>query len=444
VTFENVDTHSVFVIARNLTAGQPKVDTATNVRTNETLRKTKEVGGYLQEEMALLDDRLSLLGGLLAERSSLNGDSDQYFLYPKIGAAYSLLRPAKAGEERALDAFESLRVRLAYGETGNRPNFGNKFTALNAVNTIGGNSTVVVGANAGDPTIEPERQREIEGGIDLATKDQTIVAELTGYQRNISNMLLQQTLAQSTGFGAQFVNGGSMRNRGIEAAVAVKPVPRFDWTTRGTLTLNRSKVTDLPSTIPSFNVPGVGFGATFGAYRIEEGSSATKIVATVDKMGTLATVGDGEPSFRIGWSNVVNVGDFSFATLLDWQHGSTVINLTTLAYDSNGNAPDQAAASKRLALLAAGDPRGYIEDGSFVKLREVSVAYSLPKRLATQLGPLKSLQLSLSGRNLLTISKYTGLDPEVSNFGNQAIGRNYDVTPYPPSRTYWFSITAGI
>ena len=79
-----------------------------------------------------------------------------------------------------------------------------------------------------------------------------------------------------------------------------------------------------------------------------------------------------------------------------------------------------------------------------MKLRELSVGYNLPERLASQLGPLKSLQLSLSGRNLLTISDYSGLDPEVSNFGGQAIGRNYDVTPYPPSRSVWFSVTAGI
>src|SRR6185295_8655201 len=114
--------HSVYVIAKNLTAGQPKVDTATSVCSNENLLQTKETGGYLQEEMALLNDQLSLLGGLLAERSSLNGDTDKYYFYPKIGAAYSLIKPAKSGEPRSLDAFESLRVRLAYGETGNRPN----------------------------------------------------------------------------------------------------------------------------------------------------------------------------------------------------------------------------------------------------------------------------------------------------------------------------------
>ncbi|HEX7836941.1 MAG TPA: SusC/RagA family TonB-linked outer membrane protein [Kofleriaceae bacterium] len=443
LTYESVDTHSVSVSAKNLTAGQPKVDTATAVQTNEVLRQTKETGGYLQEEMTLLDDQLSLLGGMLAERSSLNGDDNKYFLYPKISAAYSLIKPAKAGEPRTLEAFETLRVRLAYGETGNRPNYGNKFTALNAVNTIISNAGLIVGGTAGDATIVPERQREIEGGVDVATKDQRVVAELTGYQRNISNMILQRALATTTGFTTQIINGGGMRNRGVEAAVALKPVPKFDWTTRGTLTLNRSMVTDLPAGVPAFNVP-VGFGAGLGAYRIEVGKSVTQMVATIDKAGTLVTVGDGEPSFRVGWSNVVNFGDFSLSTLVDWQHGSKIINLTTQAYDTNGNAPDQAAADKRLALLKMGDPRGYIEDGSFVKVREVSVAYTLPKRMVSQLGPVRNLQLSLSGRNLLTFTGYTGLDPEVSNFGNQPIGRNFDVTPYPPSRTYWFSVTAGI
>lgn len=79
-----------------------------------------------------------------------------------------------------------------------------------------------------------------------------------------------------------------------------------------------------------------------------------------------------------------------------------------------------------------------------MKVREIAVAYTLPKRLVSELGPVKSLQVSLSGRNLLTFTGYSGLDPEVSNFGNQSISRNYDVTPYPPSRTFWLSVTAGI
>jgi TonB-dependent starch-binding outer membrane protein SusC len=121
-----------------------------------------------------------------------------------------------------------------------------------------------------------------------------------------------------------------------------------------------------------------------------------------------------------------------------------VINLTRLLYDGAGNSPDVEAAAMRAAAFANHDPRAYIEDASFVKIREISVTYAVPKRLLARLNPLKSLQVQLSGRNLLTLTDYSGMDPEVSNFGGQAIGRNYDVAPYPPSRNYWLSISAGI
>src|SRR5262249_12912784 len=130
--------------------------------------------------------------------------------------------------------------------------------------------------------------------------------------------------------------------------------------------------------------------------------------------------------------------------LIDWQQGSSIVNLTRLLYDASSNSPDIAAANKRLMTFSGGDIRPYIEDATFVKLRELSIAYNLPKSIMKQLGALKSLQVSLTGRNLLTLTNYSGLDPEVSNFGNQPIGRNYDVAPYPPSRSYWLSVTAGI
>ncbi len=85
----------------------------------------------------------------------------------------------------------------------------------------------------------------------------------------------------------------------------------------------------------------------------------------------------------------------------------------------------------------------YIEDASFLKLREISLAYKLPDELVSQVGPMSNARVSISGRNLLTFTPYSGLDPEVSNFGAQTIARNIDVAPFPPSRSFWFSIEAG-
>jgi outer membrane receptor protein involved in Fe transport len=339
-------------------------------------------------------------------------------------------------------------VRGAYGEAGNRPNYGQRFTALNATVNIDGNAGITIGGAAGDLNIEPERQREFEIGADAALKDQKVVAELTFYQRGISNLLLQRALPTSTGFTTQFFNGGSMRNTGVELALQATPVAarQVEWTTRGILTLNRSKITDLPDGVGPFNIAGAGFGAGLGAFRIEEGKSATQIVgaADLDEDGSPDVVGNGEPDFRIGWSNIIKTGNFTIGTLVDWQQGSNIINLTRLLYDFGGNSPDPEEMAMRLESFENGDIRPYVEDATFVKLREISVAYEVPKKIASQLGPLKTLTLSASGRNLLTFSSYSGLDPEVSNFGNQPIGRNYDVAPYPPSRSFWFSVSAGL
>lgn len=441
ITYEDVDLSSVYVVAQNLTAGQPNIDSGTALNVNQNRLRTKETGLYAQNEIALLEDRLSLLGGLLGERSSLNGNSDKYYLYPKFAAVYSLLPAEKEGQK---NTFEVLRVRAAYGEAGNRPNYGQQFTPLNAAQNIEGSAGITIGPAAGDPNIGPERQREVELGADAALKDQKVVAEVTLYQRNISNMLLQRALATSTGFTTQFFNGGTMWNRGIELALQATPVSQkgLEWVTRGILTLNRSKITTLP--VPKFDITAAGFGAGLGAYRIEEGKSATQMVATVDEDGTIEVVGNGEPDFRVGWSNLIKAGDFTFGALIDWQQGSNIVNLTRLLYDFGNNSPDAAEAAMRLERFNAGDARPYIEDASFMKLRELSVSYTVPKKVAAQMGPLKTLTVSATGRNLLTFTNYSGLDPEVSNFGNQPIGRNYDVGPYPPSRSFWLSVSAGL
>jgi TonB-dependent starch-binding outer membrane protein SusC len=443
LTYETVDLNSVYVTAQNLNAGQPNVDAGTAVNVLQNRLRTKESGIYIQEEVALMEDRLTLLGGLLGERSSLNGDTDKYFVYPKVAAVYSVIQPVEGEGEKP--QLETLRVRGAYGEAGNRPNYGQKFTPINARNNIDGNAGLVLGVNAGDPNIEPERQREVEIGTDLVSRDQRLVAELTVYQRNVSNLLLQRALPTSTGFVNEFFNGGSLRNRGVEAALQGRPVAGKDleWTTRAILTLNRSQVTSLPEGIERFDITAVGFGTGLGAYRIERGKSATQIVGSVGG-GMVEAIGDGEPDFRVGWSNTVSAGPFTFGLLVDWQQGSKVINLTRLLYDFGSNSPDKAESAARLEAFEMGDIRPYIEDATFVKVREISAAYDVPKNIASQIGPLRTMQIAVMARNLLTFTNYSGLDPEVSNFGAQPIGRNYDVAPYPPSRSFWLSITAGL
>jgi outer membrane receptor protein involved in Fe transport len=326
------------------------------------------------------------------------------------------------------------------------------------VNNIEGQPAVEVLGTAGSADIQPERQREFEIGTDIVGFDGRGVVELTVYQKTISDLLLSRALAPSTGFTTEFFNGGELRNRGIELMVQIVPVKSqgFEWLTRTTFSLNRSEVTDLP--VPAFLTGG--FGTGLGAFRIEEGASATQIVGNhgLNAMGNCCAVeklGDTEPDFRIGFFQSVSWKGLGLSVFADWQQGSQIINLTKFLYDLGQNTPDFAdpagvdedgmpitVGQKRLADQGT-DAGVYIEDATYLKLREVEVFYDFPEKWVTSLGPMRTLRASVAGRNLLTFTPYTGLDPEVSNFGNQPIARNIDVAPYPPSRSYWASIDLG-
>jgi len=245
-------------------------------------------------------------------------------------------------------------------------------------------------------------------------------------------------VAPSTGYRQRIFNGGKLRNRGIEAALAVSPVrtPDVNWVLRSTFYMNRSKILELP--VPAFNT--AGFGLSLGAFRIEKGKSATQIV------GLDGVDGDANPDFQMSFSSDLNYKRFSFGFLWDWKHGGDIINLTQLLFDAFGNSPDQVPAGNT-RISAWADPvnpqtKVYIQNASYLKLRELNVGYDLPPDIPRHFG-MRTARISFGGRNLLRFTSYKGLDPEVSNFGNQAIARNIDVAPFPPSRSFFFSIDVG-
>jgi hypothetical protein len=200
-----------------------------------------------------------------------------------------------------------------------------------------------------------------------------------------------------------------------------------------------------------------GFGTALGAFEIAEGASATQIVGNdtlPDGTPVVRKVGDATPDFNMSFNNDISYKRFRLSALLDWQQGGTLVNLTKFLYDLGQNSVDFATpvtvggeettvGARRLELFGR-QTAVFLEDASFVKLREVTLAYEFPEDLVGRLwGRARYAQLSVSGRNLLTFTDYSGLDPEVSNFGNQNIARNIDVAPFPPSRSFWFSLRVG-
>ena len=426
----------------NLIPGQRNVGQGTNTTGTEDLTQERTFAFYGQEEIRLLDELLLVQGGLRAERSSVNGDVDKYNIFPKISASYRLLGLLGTGSE--------IKPRIAYGETGNLPTFGQKFTLLGTPQ-LGGVSGFTVSGASGFAGVEPERVKEVEVGIDGIAMHSRLNWELTGFQRNTTNLLLQRVPAPSTGFTSQVFNGGRIQNRGIEAMLGITPIERSDlvWLVQTTFTQYRSEVKDLAG-LPPFRPPLSGFGG-LGVTFIQEGKPLTQIVGRAfDANGKRTTtdvqIGNTAPDYRMGLVNEVTYRNLAFHLVLDYQHGGDIINLTQFLYDDAGLSADYGspAWTARMKGYNGGVITPYIEDASFLKLRELSVRATVPQSWVSRahLGA-RDLSVGISGRNLLTWQRYSGLDPEVANLGSAAIRNNLDVAPYPPSRSIFFDFSVG-
>jgi len=431
------------IVSRGLIAGQPNVNSGTSVTVNQNRQIIANVGGFVQEEV-LIDRRLLLTAGVRADRSSLNADGGAYYFYPKAAVSYLLARDGSG-------FLNDVKLRGAFGQSGNEPLYGQKFTPLTATTNIGAVPGLVTGATTGSATLRPERQREIELGTDGQLWDRRLSFEATVYQKEVSDLLLTRTLAPSSGLVSEIFNGGKLRTQGVELGLGYLPVQnaKTTWYLRAAFSSNRSKITELP--VPAFETGG--FGVTLGAFRIEEGKSATQIVGVdTTNGGGVVKIGDANPDFRLSLTNDLTYRAFSLHFLLDWQQGSQILNLTRLLSDFGQVTSDYAdpipgetrtVGEKRLAGFQT-VAKNFVEDATFLKLREVALSYTVPASAVRSLwSGIRTARLTLSGRNLFTATPFSGLDPEVSNFGNQAIARNIDVAPYPPSRTIYFSLDLG-
>ena len=438
--YETRDLDVSSTIAKNLIGGLQNIDrgTATEVRQNRA--RSVDFGVFAQEEVLLLDERVLLTAGVRADRSSNNSNTDEYHFYPKLAASFRWPL-GRAG-------IEEIKFRGAWGQSGNQPVYGQKFTEYEGRNIAGLPALRVVGTTAA-LDLRPERQTEIEGGFDATLADDRATVEFTYYNKTIRDVILERSLAPSTGFNEAIFNGGEINTWGVEAALTAAPYFTRDvqWTARATFGMNRSKVVSLP--VPRFTIQG--FGYFYGTTVAEEGRSLTWLWGNGPDPETgevgVRPLSDSNADFRVGVSNDLRFGQFNVFGSMDWQNGGTVNNLTRFLFDLTRNTEDcnnlvdgESVCVKRNREFP-NNTGTYFQDASFVKLRELTVSYEVPPALTARIWRgARSIRLNVSGRNLLTFTDYPGLDPEVSNFGSEAVGRGQDVAPFPPSRSWWFSV----
>jgi len=435
--YETQDWNSLFVHSTGMIPTQTNVDQAGAAQAYQNRLKRQDRGFFVQEEVAL-GENVNLAFGFRGDRSSTIGNTKDYQIYPKASGSYQLGSLA--------NVFDDFKIRAAWGQTGNQPVPGAKYRSMNPSN-IGGRGGVISANLLGNPDIKPERSSELEYGIDFSFLKGLGMVEFTMFNQNIDDLLLEVDQAASSGATSRWENAGAMKTWGTELSVTVYPIrsKKLNWLSRMNYYKTRSEITRLD--VDPFNMGG--FATFLGTYRIQEGVSPTSIVGSesFDENGKfIKPIADETPDYQVSLFNSINVGNFDFSFLLDIKQGGYVINLANLIYDLGGTTADyEENGPTRLGLLGT-KTAPYIEDGSYKKLREVNLTYTLPAEKVRNLfaESIAYLKIGISGRNLWQQTDYTGLDPEVSQFGNVAIGSSVDTAPFPSSKSLYFHIAVGI
>lgn len=444
ITQEKVDQNFVQTIATFLVAGQTNVDQASARNTIQERTISTDKGIFLQEEVNI-NDKVILTAGVRADKSSRLFDSNELFFYPKASAAVNL---HELGLINSV-AIPAVKLRAAFGQSGNFPPFGAIYENFNPV-IIDGGIGAFTNSRRGNPGLEPERQTEIELGTDIGLFSNKATLEFTYYNKVIQDFILNVNVPTSSGFSTSWLNAGELENNGFEVALNTEPVntPDFTWNSRTSFWTNSATVTRLD--VPAFNIGA--FGATLGTYRIEEGQSPTQLVGIdpdADPETGIKIFGDAEPDFQASFLNSFRYKEFQLDVLIHWKQGGDNVNLTTLLSDLSGTSPDYDDTNldpggdlvngdyRQNALGVTAEP--WIEDASYMRVRELSLSYRIPR---SKLNDVADLRLGITGRNLINVFDYNSYDPEVSNFGTTAISSQVEVTPFPSAKSIFFNIRA--
>ena len=427
VTYLNFDNNFVYNQTTQLIPLQQNLTQGGAQSISQRLSNVEEFGLVAQEEVNF-NDRIIATVGVRLDKSSLNGDPNKYFAFPRASLALNLTKFDFWGN----DFITQLKPRIAYGQTGNSASFGSLFTSLAPVN-IGGQAGFTVTGSQGRSDLEPETSSELEFGFDLGLAQNKVNLTASYYIRDVENLLYDRSLPTSSGFGNEIRNDLDLRNKGLEIQLGLNPVrtENVDYRTTLNFWYNRSEITRLgvedgtndAEDIPSFVPPDVAFGLGLGSFYIDEGSPITGLWNIVD--GVPTQTGDTEPDFQFGWGNNLTVGNFSASALFHWREGSDILNLTRLLTDIGGTTPREDD-----------ELEGFIEDGSYFRLREASLYYNIP----LQSEFIQGLKVGVSGRNIFTLSDYSSYDPEVSTKGGSGLSTNIEVTPFPSSKQFYFHL----
>lgn len=437
--------------------------------------------GFFGRATYSFKNRYLLMGALRYEGASqLWGTDNAWGLFPSISVGWRITEEAFMKNQKI---FDDLKLRVGYGVTGSQPKdpfLGVAMLKYGSYAFVNGNwvQTIVPASNP-NPDLKWEEKKETNIGLDFVSWGGRLSGSIDYYNRDVDGLIYEYGVPTPPNlYNKTMVNGGTMRNRGVEVLVTVVPVQNkdFEWSTTGTFSLNSNKLISLSGSIfksdyDYFNTGTVEYsGQVADSHRVQVGESignfyGFKVVDVdsegrwiyEDRNGELVNykdfthapedkhvIGNGLPKWYAGWNNTLRYKNFDLNVTMRGAFGFQIINGGRMNYENVKNSRFENRLKSvndlvfgKHTLSPEVEPEFnsyYVEDGDYWKIDNITLGYSFG-----QVGKyIKSLRIYGSVLNALTITGYKGIDPEVSTDG---LTPGYDTRDrYPSVRSFTFGV----
>lgn len=424
-----------------------------------------------------------------ADGSSRFGANNKWGTFPSAAVAWNVHHESFLEDVRQIS---NLKIRFSVGQTGNQeiPAYQSlgRLTYYSA-NFDGKITGGFAPSSYANPNLSWEKTTQYNVGFDLGLFENRINIVTDLYNKRTDDLLLNIPLPYTSGLESAFQNFGSIENKGIEIALQTKNLTgEFQWSTSIVFSANRNKVLSLGPGITEFipinpansNRPSeiVRVGKPLGNFymykadgvfqegdnfdlspspNVKPGSQKYKDIDGDNKVtasGDVTIVGNSQPNFISGITNTFRYKNFDLTVFFQGSYGNQIFS-NTKAILEIGSGFTGASATLRNRWTptntntdvhrAIEDPSPtlsdrFVEDGSYLRLKNLSVGYTFSKSLLDRLR-LKSARVYASVQNILTITNYTGFDPEVSRNGQDNLSSGFDYGSYPGTKSTQFGLS---
>ncbi|WP_291858060.1 TonB-dependent receptor [Marinilabilia sp.] len=425
------------------------------------------------------DDKYLITMNMRADGSSKLHPDHRWGYFPSVSGAWRL---SSEPFMESLSWLDDLKLRGGYGQTGNQSGLGD-YAYLERYNIQRqnwweegkSNATVNLSqANLRNTDLTWETTTQTNVGLDLTVLRSRLTFNMDWYYKKTTDMLMVTGLPSGSAAASTITrNEGEMTNKGFEFMVNSRNMNRnnFSWDTNFNISFNRNELTNLQLTkVYSYavtsdfvnenavrNEPGRSLGGFYGY--ISDGvdpETGELMYRDVNGDGILSTtdrtyIGDPNPDFTYGMTNTLSYKGLSLNILLQGSYGNDIYNASRIETEGMYDAKNQSTAVLdrwRIPGQITDMPKAgykiktssyFVEDGSYLRVKDITLSYEFNRGLIERWG-ISRIQPYFTATNLLTLTGYSGMDPEVNQWGNNGAVQGIDWGTYPQTRSFVFGV----